>query len=222
MPAIPIIYFLPWNTPFWLARRIGLICSQFAACYEMAPALVSSEPSRSVTALRKVTDDAMALVESLKLAGHSIRVVGYSLGTYPATYLANRLQARLYSIAPADRGDLMIWESPAARIIRERALAKGYGLEDYMKAMSGYNPIDNLEGLGSGSAFVVGNSDPFIPSQRSHALIDAVKRNCHAARIFQTGGGHVGTLLAGARYLRRELRLSQPKETNDFQPTSPY
>jgi pimeloyl-ACP methyl ester carboxylesterase len=219
-PAIPIIYFLPWNTPFWLARRIGLICGDFTACYELAPALVSSEPTRSVAALKKVTDDAEALLDSLKLVGRSIGVVGYSLGTYPATYLANRLRARLYSVAPADRGDLMIWESPAARPVRERALAKGYGLEDYKQAMSGYNPIDNLQSLEAGSAFIVGSSDPFVPAQRSHALIDAVRRNCRTARILETGRGHVSTLLAGARYLRRELRLLRCGEATAFQSAS--
>jgi pimeloyl-ACP methyl ester carboxylesterase len=208
--AVPVIYFLPWNTPFWIAKKFGLIDSRFTACYELAPALVSSEPARCVEALKRVVEDAEGLLRSLNVLCSAVRIVGYSLGTYPATYLANRLRARLYSIAPADRGDLMIWESPAARIVRKRAQVKGYCLEDYVRAMVGYNPIDNLQGLGPGSAFIVGESDPFVPVQRSRALLNAVKRNSCGAHIVRTGGGHVRTLLAGARYLRRELKLSRP------------
>jgi pimeloyl-ACP methyl ester carboxylesterase len=207
--AVPTIYFLPWNTPYWLAKRLGLIRGPFTACYETAPALVSSEPVRSVLALKKIVADAEALLESLKITGTSVRIVGYSLGSYPATYLANRLQARLYSIAPADRGDLMIWQSPAARKIRERARAKGYRLEDYVEAMAGYNPVENLVGLAPSSTFVVGDCDPFVPAERSLALVEAVKRNCSTAKILKTTGGHVRTLLVGAWFLRRAFRKSR-------------
>jgi pimeloyl-ACP methyl ester carboxylesterase len=211
-PGAPVIFFLPWHTPYWLARRIGLICSAFTACYELAPALVSSEPERSVSALKRVSDDAEALLKSLNIVGSATRIVGYSLGTYPATYLANRLGACLYSIAPADRGDLMIWQSPAARIVRDRAMAKGYCEDDYVQAMKGYNPIDNLGDLGRGSTFVFGASDPFIPPERSQSLVQAVRQNCRDAYILQASGGHVRTLAAGASYLR--ARLGSPKLHN--------
>jgi hypothetical protein len=217
---VPTIYFLPWNTPYWLAKRIGLIRGPFTACYETTSALVSSEPARSVLALKNIIADAEALLKSQNVAGPSVRIVGYSLGTFPAIYLANRLRARLFSIAPADRGDLMIWQSPATRKIRERAHAKGYSLKDYIEAMAGYNPVENLAGLAPGSAFIIGDPDPFVPAERSRALMEAVRRSCSAAKILKTGGGHVRTVLSGAWYLRHALRSRQLDAYTAFQPVN--
>ena len=39
-----VIYFLPWHTPFHVAKQLGLVALDFLACYEMPPAIVSSVP----------------------------------------------------------------------------------------------------------------------------------------------------------------------------------
>ncbi len=203
------IYFLPWNTPFWLARRLGLINRSFLACYELAPAMLSSEPVLGAAALLQVTDDAEHFIRERGLFPSAVKLVGYSLGSYPATLLANRLKARLYAVAPADRGDLMVWQSPATRGVRERAKAKGFGPADYARAMRGLNPVDNLNGLGVGSTFIVGHADPFVPETRVRRLVSAVRNSVSDARVIELQGGHVSTLLRGAGLVRREL--SQPR-----------
>ena len=71
-------------------------------------------------------------------------IVGLSIGSYPATYLANRIGARLCYVASADRADLAVWESPATRIVRQRAQRKGYQLSHYSEALSGTHPAQNL------------------------------------------------------------------------------
>jgi pimeloyl-ACP methyl ester carboxylesterase len=189
-----------------MAQRLGLVGSHYTACYELAPALVSSEPKRCVIAVNRLIDDAELALERSGYAGEPLSVVGYSLGSYPATLLANRLGARVYAVAAADRGDLMIWESAAAATIRRRAAAKGYTLEDFSKAMQGYHPVENLDQLATGSAFFLGRSDPFIPWQRTSALIEAM-RGRSVPRLMLTQGGHLQTLLYGARWVHQELGL---------------
>src|SRR5215510_8514549 len=100
-----VIYFLPWNTPFSVARQAGFTPLDFLAAYEMPRALVSSDPEMSVKAIRGLVDDAQALLESKGISPHNVVLVGLSLGSFAATYLANRIGARLCAVAPSDRAD---------------------------------------------------------------------------------------------------------------------
>src|SRR5207244_8815285 len=107
-----VLYFLPWHTPFGIARQAGLTPLEFLACYEMPAAIVSSEPDLCLRALLALVTDAERLLAERSIAGKDALVIGLSVGSYPATYLANRIGARLCSVASADRADLAIWESP--------------------------------------------------------------------------------------------------------------
>jgi pimeloyl-ACP methyl ester carboxylesterase len=197
-----LLIFLPWNTPFWLAQRLGFVGRRFTACYELAPSMASSRPESAVMALQWIVEDAEALLAPRR---RPVIVAGYSLGTYPAIYLANRLRTRVYAVAPADRGDLMIWQSPAAADIRRRARTLGLTFDDFARVISGYNPVDNLEGLAKGSAFVIGDADPFIPQERSQALIRKARRRNRDIRIIRAQRGHLRTLIHGSRLIRDEL-----------------
>ena len=199
-PSSKVIYFLPWNTPYFVARHIGLTPLEFLACYEMPPASVSSVPELSVAAIRGLIDDAMALLAKRGIDGRDAIIVGLSLGSYPATVLANRLGARLCAVAAADRADLMMWQSPAARLIKRRAVQRGLRLTHYTKIMRGWHPAHNLEGISPDSVFVMGERDPFIPPRRSACLLQAIERCVPKARVFKLAAGHIKTMVASARY----------------------
>ena len=141
-PASNVIYFLPWHTPFAFARHAGFVPLNFLACYEMPNAIVSSEPELCAQAMLGLAADAGRLLVDRGVAEDAL-IVGLSVGSYPATYLANRIGARLCSVASADRGDLAIWESPATHIIKRRAVNKGYQLSDYSQALFGTHPVEN-------------------------------------------------------------------------------
>ena len=119
-PHSKVIYFLPWHTPFSFAKQFGFIALDYLACYEIPPALVSSEPEFCVKALQGLVNDAEALLAANGVQPTEAIIVGLSVGNFPATYLANRIGARLCSVAPSDRADLMLWQSPAARIVKPR------------------------------------------------------------------------------------------------------
>src|SRR5206468_9948454 len=106
------------------------------AGYEMPSAIVSSEPERCVQAMLALVQDAERLLADRGVAEDAL-IVGLSIGSYPATYLANRIGARLCSVASADRADVAIWESPATCIIKRRAVHKGYQLSHYSDALCG-------------------------------------------------------------------------------------
>ncbi len=142
---------------------MGVLPKDFLASYEMPDAIVSSEPDLCVEALRRLVDDAKEVTARAGVGKEHLVVLGWSMGNGPATYFANSMGARLHSIASADRGDLLLWESPVVRDIKERAIRKGYRLQDFAEASRGYHPSENLANLRPGSKFVISLRDEFVP-----------------------------------------------------------
>lgn len=193
-PGSDVICCLPWRMPYKLARASRIVPQRFLACYEMPRAIVSSEPELCVRAVETVVDDAMRVVDRSRRAPESFLVVGLSIGNAVATLFANRIRARLCSIASADRGDLTLWESPASLQVKQLAEAKGYRLGDFTRALQGLHTIENLANLAPGSRFVLGVKDELIPPARREGLIAAVRRYLPAAEISYVDAGHFGTM----------------------------
>lgn len=198
-PEATVICFLPWLMPYRLALATRLVPRGFLACYEMPRAIVSSEPELCIRALEAVVADATEVFRRSGLTPAQLLVVGLSIGNAAATLFANRIGARLCSIASADRGDLTLWESPASQQIRERAEAKGYRLADFSRAMAGLHTVENLANLAPGSRFVVGLKDEFVPEARRNGLVAAVHRVLPAAEITYVDAGHIGTMSEAVR-----------------------
>jgi hypothetical protein len=201
-PRSNVICYLPWKTPYELAQKLGLVPRDFMACYEMPSAIVSSEPHLCKVAMQRLVGDAMHLTSK---NGHQkpLTVIGLSMGSAPATVLANMLGARLYSMASADHGPLMLWESPASAGIRERASAKGYTVDSFTETMAGTNPIENLENIDRRSVFMFGNSDLYVPEARRQALHDALEKHHPHIERRVLNRGHVLTMVEGMRSLSR-------------------
>ena len=209
-PASNVIYFLPWHTPFAFARHAGFVPLNFLACYEMPNAIVSSEPELCAQAMLGLVADAGRLLVDRGVAEDAL-IVGLSVGSYPATYLANRIGARLCSVASADRGDLAIWESPATHIIKRRAVNKGYQLSDYSQALFGTHPVENLVNIAADSLFVMGDRDPYVPQACKAGLLRAIETDVPGAQVIRLNAGHFKTLAASARYQRRMLGIEDSK-----------
>lgn len=193
-PHAATICFLPWRMPYRLAMASRLVPRNFLACYEMPRAIVSSEPELCVRAVHAVVDDATRIFMRTGLEPAQLQVVGLSIGNAVATVLANRIGARLCSIASADRGDLTLWESPASRQVKALAEAKGYSLADFTHALVGLHTIENLENLAPGSRFFISLKDELIPQPRREGLIKAVHRHLPAAEVSYVDAGHFGTM----------------------------
>jgi pimeloyl-ACP methyl ester carboxylesterase len=185
---------LPWRMPYRLAQATRLVPRHFLACYEMPRAIVSSEPELCVRAVNAVVDDAASLIARKRLAPEQVLIVGLSIGNAVATVLANRIGARLCSIASADRGDLTLWESPASLLVKELAESKGYRIEDFTHALAGLHTVENLGNLAPGSRFIFGHKDELIPKARREGLIAAVRRQLPEAEISHLDAGHFGTM----------------------------
>ena len=212
-PASRVIFFLPWHTPFSIARQIGCVAVDYLACYEMPPAIVSSEPELSVRSMLGLIADAEQLLASCNATPEETTIVGLSVGNYPAIYLANRIGARVCAVAPADRADLMLWQSPAARLVKRRAIQRGVRLSHYSRAMLGCHPVGNLAGIGRNSMFVMGDRDPFIPTRRSEALLQAVASQAPTAQVVRLDAGHVKTLIASGQFQRSMLHVEPARRT---------
>lgn len=220
--ASTVIYFLPWFTPFWFARRAGFAPLDFLAAYEMPPAIVSSEPTFSVKAMRGLVQDAERLLHRRKVRAENAVIVGLSVGTYPATYLANRIGARLCSVASADRADVAIWESPATRIVKHRALKKGFRLAHYSELLQGSHPAQNLAGIAQNSVFVVGRRDPYIPPNCNRGLLRAIAKHAQGAQVIKLDTGHFKTLAGSGRYQRAMLGIEAVRRKIWRMPAWPF
>jgi hypothetical protein len=208
-----IIYFLPWHTPFSFARHAGFVPLDFLACYEMPTAIVSSEPPLCVQAMLGLVADAERLLQDHGVPGKEAVIVGLSVGTYPATYLANRIGAKLCSVASADRADLAVWQSPATQIVKRRALQKGFRLEHYSDALAGSHPGQNLAGIAPGSLFVIGKRDPYVPPTRKAALLKAIELHAPRAHVVKIDAGHFKTLMVSGRHQRNLFDVGPARRT---------
>jgi hypothetical protein len=197
--AAGVIYFLPWKTSSLMARLAGLLPLPHDAIFEMPADIVSADPVRSVVALRAIISDAAE-----RIARHAAppMFVGFSLGTVPATYLANRFQAPLLSICGAARGEDMIWNSPAAAHVRSAARARGYDWCHYQSALASLNPAANLAHLHASSRFIIAAKDAIVPAPLRRQWIMTVARSRPDANILVAPGGHLGTII-GSRGLQR-------------------
>lgn len=193
-PHAAIICCLPWRMPYRLALASRIVPRNFLACYEMPRAIVSSEPELCVRAVHAVVEDATRIFARTRLEPAQLLVVGLSIGNAVATVLANRIGARLCSVASADRGDLTLWESPASAQVKKLAETKGYRIADFTRALHGLHTVENLRNLAPGSRFVVGLKDEVIPEPRREGLITAVRRHLPAAEITYVDAGHFGTM----------------------------
>jgi hypothetical protein len=86
-PHSKVVYFLPWHTPLAFARQAGMVCIDFLAAYEMPPAIVSSDPRRSVEAAGALVADAQSVLARHGIAGAEALVFGLSVGSFAATIL---------------------------------------------------------------------------------------------------------------------------------------
>jgi hypothetical protein len=198
-PTSATLVFLPWCMPYRLAMARRIVPENYLACYEMPRAIVSSEPELCIKALHAVVDDATQSFERSRLTAHELLVVGLSIGNAAATMFANRVGARLCSIASADRGDLTLWESPASRTVKEHAEEKGYRVEDFTSALKGHHTIDHLDNLAPGSRFVVGLQDELLPEARREGLVAAATKRVRGAEIIRIDSTHFGTMREAIR-----------------------
>lgn len=203
-----IIYFLPWRTSFEMAARLRLMPDRYMICYELPHAIVSSEPTRCAQAMRNLVEDVLGIIIRRGIDARDLTFVGASMGSAPATQLASLCQARVCSIVSADCGSLMLWQSPAAALVRSRAIAKGYSKENFALATVGMHPVDNLGGLSGDSIFVVSENDLFVPPARRDALLAVLAAKRSDIRICRSGVGHVRTIMQVMRALDTILERS--------------
>src|SRR5215510_11420187 len=80
-----VVYFLPLQTSFSVARQAGFLPLDFLAAYEMPNAIASSEPDLCLQAMLALTNDAQQLLKDREIAARDAVIVGLSAGSYPAT-----------------------------------------------------------------------------------------------------------------------------------------
>jgi len=148
--------------------------------------MLNPDPRVWSRSLQQIAEDVADRVEAHRSPD---LLIGFSMGSVPATIAADRFQCRLWSLASADRGDLMIWSSRKARDIRVQAEGLGYRRQDFAHWLHGLNPIDCIDGLHSDSRLVFGVFDRYIrcrgvchlPGRRPVILVATGSSRSHSA-----------------------------------------
>jgi len=206
------IYFLPWKTGFATAQWLGLVAiKNWRCCYQVPDGIVSPSPERCVACVRDIESD---VCRRASIDGAPSLVIGFSMGTVPATIIASRFGARLWSFASADRGELMIWSSPAARAVRRQAERNGYRLSDFSRCLAPINPISCLHRIHPESRFAVGLFDRFIPRERTERLVDRAMRRVPAGNVLRLPLGHFGVMAASPWIQRHWLAIDSNPARN--------
>jgi hypothetical protein len=182
------IYFLPWNMDFKTACRLGLVVgSNWQACYRLPDAMVDPDPTRCSSCIESIEQDVLRLAQR---NGPPSLLIGFSLGSVPATLMAGRFGSTVWSFASADRGELMIWSSPAVRAIRREAERRGFGRDDFAAAL--------------------GRFDRYVPRARGQALLSRARRRIDRSHLVQLPLGHLAVLATSGwmqqRWLRTDVR----------------
>ena len=215
-----IVCFLPWLFSYARSLESGLIPPGCLLAYEMPHAIVSPLPAKSVDALQVVVRDFLAILHQRQLDAADVTLVGLSIGNFVATYIANQIGARLFSVASGDRGEVLVWSSPLADGIRKQAETSGLRYADFETTLNTFNPINNLDNIGDGSVFIAGRFDKVIPYRCARNVALTARAQNSTTRRIVLPLGHTSTLLAGARYLRfltkprAKTRASTAKEAN--------
>ncbi len=194
------IYFLPIGMDYASARRWGFIAtSDWRACYQLSEEVLHPNPMICSRSLQRIAQD---VADNAAASGTPDLLVGFSMGTVPATIAARQFRSRLWSFASADRGELMIWSSRKARHLRAQAERMGYRQDDFSYWLRDLNPIDCIEGVHPDSRLVFGAFDRYVPFPRRVRLAEKAASHLGQDRIITLPLGHLGVLLA-SRWLQR-------------------
>lgn len=204
-PRSRVIYYLPWKTSFELAKSVGLIPLDYLACYKMPAGLLSSDPARATAAIEALHEDTKRLVAARGADPSQLVCIGLSIGNFPATYIANTLGAKLLGVAPADRGELLVWQSPLALFAKEDAVRQGRTLGQFAEAFAPYNPVNNIARLAPKSAFIWGTRDRIVPRKRTLSFLKAMRIARRTPNVRELPLGHFSTLLLSGRYQKAFL-----------------
>jgi hypothetical protein len=200
-----LVCFLPWLLSYGNCRKARLLPPNLLAAYEMPHGIVSSSPETCVAALQVVVDDFLELMLERSLQPAKLTLLGLSIGNFAATYIANMIGARLWAVAPGDRGEVLLWNSSIARGLRSQAEARGFGYADFEATLKAFNPVNNLRHIGAGSTFIVGRFDTVVPYRSAMNVATEAKANNPTARNLVLPLGHSSTLFTGVQLLRFNL-----------------
>ena len=198
-----VVLFLPWNISVKTAARPYILPRRFFSCYETAHGIVSSTPHIPLDCLAAVEKVFADDLEKIRQGGHEPLLIGMSMGNFPATFLANKYGLDLISIASGHSGDWLTFHSPAAAHLRRKATDAGLRESDFKDLLRPVSPVSNLRSLGSGSQFIFGTFDHYIPRYSRDVLIDQIRKERPDIPVTTVPTGHLAAIMLWRCFVRR-------------------
>ena len=188
------VCFLPWRTRYEDAKGAGLnFEGRSYVVYEMPVECINPRPEKSRESILGMICD---FEHNYSDIGRW-NVLGFSLGTLPATILANiRKVDKLILVCPGARLGESMWSSFAARKIRREA--KKLGMTDwreYDRVLGDINPIDNTKYLPKNVSVHLGDWDWHIRPRFGDELVRGMESSGKNVSVVRCNGkGHLMTI----------------------------
>jgi hypothetical protein len=189
-----VILFLPWNISLERAEQLRLLPRSYYVCNEIPQGIVSSAPHIPIDCLTALEGAFQDDLKAIRNSGREPLLIGMSMGNFPATYLANKYELDLISVASGHSGDWLTFNSLAARHIRLKAEAMGLKESDFTALLQPLSPVNNVRSLGPGSQFIFGAFDRYIPQYSRERLITKLRKDRPDIPITIAPLGHVATI----------------------------
>lgn len=186
------VCFLPWRTTFEEALKIGILPKKGKVIvYECPRGIVNPNPEIPKKMLLALVDD----IKRLNLG--RFNVLGFSVGTYVAFYVANNFNVKkLVSVVPGAKLGACMWKGCSTTVVREMAISLGINShKDYDKVIKGTNPSQNIHSLPQDIEVHIATHDKIIPSKYGYKLLNKIQKKHHVNIVEYEGKGHVLTLL---------------------------
>jgi len=196
--------FLPWHMKYKGAESLGFAPEDNIITYSGPVSLAATDPHLSRKSLFTVFED---YKKNVAPRFKNIKIVGFSLGEYPAVYIANHFEVKsLTLVSPGAKLGQTIWKSLGTRKVKRLSQKLGFlSADEYDNILGDTNPISNIDNLPKEIEIHLGTHDKYILYKFGKEFSDALKKKNkkHTLHVHQ-GKGHIATMLESTKEIFKE------------------
>lgn len=196
--------FLPRRTNLDIAKKYNLLPRNGnVIAYEVPLNLIASNPNITKNTFFSLINDFKN--EYSKLVSRKIALLGISIGSIPAFYLANRYKAdKLRIVCTTEKLGDGIFSAFAARKIKKECIKEGFNAKIYDEILDGINPIKNISNLPGDTKIVISKFDNYIPYKGGLNLINEIKKRNKNIKFYKfLISGHFLTMFRVGRWNKK-------------------
>ncbi|MBT5095996.1 MAG: hypothetical protein HOM21_17210, partial [Halobacteriovoraceae bacterium] len=172
------LIFSGWNMPHRKTELLGFLPKNGKVMVYAGPmSIVGKTPMESKEAMDGLEKDIEKTLSFLGMDSRNLNVLGFSAGTYPAFYFANKYRAKKFvAISPGGRMGEGMFKSEIAQECRRWAEKLGFSPESFDEILKDYNQENNLKKLPMNQIQIFGGwFDRYVRNGDTRKLVKKIK-----------------------------------------------